>query len=64
MLPLNLFPAASLPEAQSAPRKSLALPAAGHPPTFNQVVQIVLAGIADRLAVGVLCLTEESLAIK
>jgi len=41
--------------------KSLALPPGGQPPTFDQVVQIVLTGVMCRFSVGVLCLTQAAL---
>lgn len=61
MTPLQLYLSTLQAEQKRTPGKSLALPSAGKPPTFNQVVEIVLAGIMCRLSIGVLCLTQAAL---
>jgi hypothetical protein len=62
MTPLQLYLSAIQAEGKRTPGKSLALPTTGHPPTFDQLVEIILAAITCRFSVGVLCLTETALA--
>lgn len=61
MTPLQLYLSTLQAEQKRTPGKFLALPGAGKTPTFNQVVEIVLAGIVCHLSVGVLCLTQAAL---
>lgn len=61
MTPLQLYLSTFQAEQKRTPGKSLASPTGGAPPTFNQIVEIVLAGIMCRLSVGVLCLSQAAL---
>ena len=61
MTPLQFYLAALHTGEQRTSGKSLALPTGGQPPTFDQVLQIVLTGVMCRFSVGVMCLTQAAL---
>lgn len=61
MTPLQLYLSVIQAKGRRTPGKSLALPTTGQAPTFDQLVEIVLAAIACRLSVVVLCLTQAAL---
>ena len=61
MTPLQLHLSSLQTEEKRTPGKALALPSAGTPPTFNQIVEILLAAMVCRLSVGVLCLTQAAM---